>query len=420
MTLWFVLALMTMAAVFAVLWPLGRRAVARRGDSGSHADVGCADVGCADDGNHHDGNDLAVYRDQLREVDRDRATGLIADADAEAARIEISRRLLSAADAAAADDAARPRAASPWRRRIAAVAAFVVVPLVGVGFYLALGSPQLPGAPLAGRAAAPSATQSVAALVSQVEAHIERNPDDGRGWEVLAPVYLRLGRYDDALKARRQALALISETADRQADLGEAAVAAANGIVTGEARRAFERAVALDAAHTKARFYLGLAAEQDGKRDEAEQAWRALIAEAPAGAPWIPTVQEALTRIGAASVDGPALAPEQRPQPGAQANMPAKPDAAAGPSADDVAAAQALTPQQRQEMIAGMVARLADRLKADGADADGWVRLVRAYMVLGERDKARAAAADARQALAGAPDKLRRIDELVKSLGLEG
>jgi cytochrome c-type biogenesis protein CcmH len=301
MTLWFVLALMTMAAVFAVLWPLGRRAASRGG------------------------NDLAVYRDQLREVDRDRSTGLIGDADADAARIEISRRLLSAADAVATDDVAPATGTSPWRRRIAAIAAFVIVPLVGVGFYLVLGSPQLPGAPLAGRAAAPSATQSVAALVSQVEAHIERNPDDGRGWEVLAPVYLRLGRYDDALKARRQALALIGENADRQADFGEAAVAAANGVVTGEAKRAFERAVSLDARHTKARFYLGLAAEQDGRRDEAERVWRALIAEAPAGAPWIATVQEALTRIGVASAAGssspPAVAPEQRPQPGAQANM---------------------------------------------------------------------------------------------------
>jgi len=412
LTLWFVFALMTMAAVFAVLWPLGRRRAARGG------------------------NDLAVYRDQLREIDRDRANGLIGEADAEAARIEISRRLLAAADAAeaeagASDDAVPARTASPWRRRGAAIAAFIVVPLVGVSVYPLLGSPQLPGAPLAGRAGAPAPTQSVAALVSQVEAHIERNPDDGRGWEVLAPVYLRLGRYDDALKARRQALALNGETADRQADLGEAAVAAENGVVTSEARRAFERAVALEAAHTKARFYLGLAAEQDGKREEAARIWRALIAEAPAGAPWVATINEALSRIGAAPAP---VAPEQRPPadaeakinsvPGTAGSSPAGPSAAgpsaAGPSADDVAAAQSLTPQQRQEMIAGMVTRLAERLKADGSDADGWVRLLRAYMVLGERDKARGAAADARQALSGAPDKLRRIDELVKSLGLEG
>jgi cytochrome c-type biogenesis protein CcmH len=400
-----------------VLWPLGRRAAARGG------------------------GDLAVYRDQLKEVDRDRASGLIGEADAEAARIEISRRLLSAADAAQtdnatpADDAAQthkplpyaPRAwrqawQQAWRRRFVAIAAFLVVPLVGLVFYLDLGSPKLPGAPLAGRAAAPSATQSVAALVSQVEAHIERNPEDGRGWEVLAPVYLRLGRYDDALKARRQALALIGETADRQADLGEAAVAAANGIVTGEAKRAFDRAVALDAAHTKARFYLGLAAEQDGKRDEAERAWRRLLAEAPAGAPWVATVQEALTRLGAppgtsvAPAASSSVAPEQRPQPAAEAraDTPGLP----GPSAEDVDAARSLTPQQRQEMIAGMVTRLAERLKADGSDADGWARLMRAYMVLGERDKARMAAADASQALAGEPDKLRRIEELVKSLGL--
>ncbi len=92
----------------------------------------------------------------------------------------------------------------------------------------------------------------------------------------------------------------------------------------------------------------------------------------------------------------------------------------AGPSDDDVAAASDLSPEQRGVMIRGMVERLAERLHRDGSDVEGWLRLVRSYVVLGERDKARAAAAEARRALASAPDKLRRIDELVKGLGLEG
>ncbi len=389
MTLWFVFALMTAAAVFAVLWPLGRR---RRAAA--------------------TGNDVAVYRDQLAEIDRDAASGLILPTDAETARIEISRRLLRAADR---DQEPVPISGSTVRRRIAAIAALVLLPVVAVGLYATLGSPDVPAAPLAGRANAPSASQSVASLVSQVEAHIERNPDDGRGWEVLAPVYLRLGRYDDAVKARARALALNGETAARQADLGEAKVAAANGIVTAEARQAFDRAVALDPQLLKAKFYLGLAAEQDGKRDEAATIWRGMLAGAPADAPWVESVREALARIGAAEV-----APEQKPgtPPAVSSAQPGP--SAPGPSADDMAAAATLTPQQRQEMVSGMVSRLADRLKTDGADVDGWLRLMRAYVVLGERDKAAAATADAKRALAGDADKLRRIDELAKGLGIDG
>lgn len=382
MTLWFVFALMTAAAVFAVLWPLGRR----RGAAAT-------------------GNDVAVYRDQLAEIDRDAASGLILPTDADTARIEISRRLLRAADR---DQEPAPASGSTARRRVAAIAALVLLPVVAVGLYATLGSPELPAAPLAARVNAPSASQSVASLVSQVEAHIERNPDDGRGWEVLAPVYLRLGRYDDAVKARARALALNGETAARQADLGEAKVAAANGIVTAEARQAFDRALVLDPQLLKAEFYLGLAAEQDGKRDEAARIWRAMLAGAPADAPWVDSVREALARIGA-----PDVAPEQKP--GAAVSSPQP-----GPSADDMAAAATLTPQQRQEMVSGMVARLAERLKTEGSDVEGWLRLMRAYTVLGERDKAVAATVDARRALAGDADKLRRVDELAKGLGIDG
>jgi cytochrome c-type biogenesis protein CcmH len=374
MTLWFVLALMTLAAIFAVLWPLGRNAAPRADAAGSS---------------------VAVYRDQLDEIERDRASGRLSDADAESARIEISRRLLAAADESAASERR-----SIWGRRAAALAAMLLLPLVAVGFYAPLGSPQLPAAPLAERAREPVTANNIETLVSQVEAHLERNPTDGRGWEVLAPVYMRLGRFDDAVKARARALEFSGETADRRADLAEAQVAAANGIVTADAKQSFDRAVALDADNMKARFYLGLAAEQDGKRDRAAEIWRAIVAASPPNAPWLGVVNEALTRVGA-NVPPPA------------ANAP-------GPSSDDVAAAATMSPQQRNEMISGMVARLAERLKTDGSDVESWLRLVRAYMVLGERDKARAAVADARRALAADPEKVQRIDAVAKQLDVEG
>ena len=375
MTLWLVFALMTAAAVFAVLWPLSRRGVTPGG------------------------SDIAVYRDQLDEIARDRAAGLIGEAEAEAAKVEVSRRLLAAADAAKAEKDASG-AQSLWRRRATALAGFLLVPLGAGALYLVLGSPQMPGEPLAQRLRAAHQDQSIENLVSQVEAHLERNPNDARGYEVLAPVYLRLGRYSEAVTARRKLLALAGENAERQADLGEALTAAANGIVTVEAKVAFERAVALDPAEFKSTFFIGIAAEQDGDRAKAATIWRGMLDQAPAGAPWAETVREALARVGAAPPPPIASTP--------------------GPSAQDVAAAAGMSEQDRGEMIRGMVAQLANRLKQNSDDVEGWQRLLRAYMVLGERDKAHAAAADAKRALASDPDKLRRIDEMIKSLGLEG
>jgi len=385
MILWLVFALMTAAAIFAVLWPLARRGDIRPG-----------------------GSDVAVYRDQLDELDRDRAAGLIGKAEAEAAKVEISRRLLAAAETAQAERASDD-ASALWRRRAAAAAGLLLLPLGATALYLALGSPTQPGAPLAARLKAIHQDNPIANLVAQAEAHLARNPDDVRGYAALAPVYLRLGRVNDAVNARRNILALAGENAARQADLGEALTAAANGIVTKDAKAAFERALALDPKESKARFYTGVAAQQDGKSDEAARIWRGMIADAPADAPWLESVRHALTSIGRPV--GPSAAPVAGGGPVA---------GAAAPSAADVAAASAMSEQERGEMIRGMVARLAGRLKENGADVDGWQRLMRAYMVLGDRDKAQAAAADARKALAGDPDKLRQIEDMIRSLGLQG
>jgi cytochrome c-type biogenesis protein CcmH len=384
MTLWFLFALMTAAAVLAVLWPL------RGGRTPPAA-----------------GNDLAVYRDQLEEIERDHAAGLIGAPEADAARVEVSRRLLAAADTAEAANKIPP-AGSLLRRRTTALAALVVLPLGAGLLYIALGSPELPGQPLVERIDRSVQNRSIASLVAQVEAHLERNPEDGRGWEVVAPVYMRLGRFDDAVKARRNALRILGANAEREADYGEALVGEANGIVTAEARAAFERAMKHEADHVRARFYVGLAAEQDGNRDQAAKIFRDLLARAPAGASWVPFVRAALARVG-----GKDVAASSTPNA-------AEPKATPGPTKEDVDAASQMSEGERGEMIRGMVARLAERLKNDGSDPDRWLQLVRAYMVLGDRDKARAAAGDARRALTNEPDKLRRLEDGVKQLGLEG
>lgn len=382
MVLWLIFAVMTTAAVFAVVWPLGRKP-----STGG-------------------GSDRLVYQDQLAEIDRDRAAGLIGEPEAESARVEISRRLLAAADAEA-PAATAPASSALWRRRAAALAAIVVVPAVALGCYLRLGSPDVPDQPAFARSNGVPGRQSIESLVSQVEAHLASNPNDGAGWEILAPVYLRMGRADDAVAAWRKAIALNGDSPARESAFGEALVAAANGVVTDEAKQTFQKAVAGDPHDAKAGYYLGLADEQDGNGAAAAGKWRALLAQAPPDAPWAGFVREALARVTAA--------PTAETGPEVSAAAPT-----AGPTANGVSAADAMSEPQRTEMIRGMVQRLADRLHADGNDVEGWLRLVRSYAVLGDRDKAKDAAADAKRALSGHPDEIERIDDLVKNLGLAG
>jgi cytochrome c-type biogenesis protein CcmH len=381
MVFWVALAVMTVAAVFAALWPLRRSSVA----AATQTNV-----------------DSAIYRDQLDEIERDLSAGSIGPREAEAARIEISRRLLAAHEAEAARG--RPdRTGNPTRVRRVAGAVTVIVLTLGAGsLYLALGSPDLAGQPAAERVAeAHGDGNSVAALFARVEAHLAQHPEDGRGWEVIAPVYMRLGRYQDAAKARANALRLLGPTAQRQADLGEALVAVENGTVTPKAKEAFDAAIRLDAANVSARFYQGLAAEQDGSREDAARIWRALLAEAPEDAQWAEVVRQALARV-----ESPQAASAASPTGGVANSTPER-----TPSAP---------PSSQDQMIRGMVERLAARLQQDGSDVDGWIRLVRSYMVLGESDKARATLTDARRALKDQPEKLRRFDDGAKSLGIDG
>jgi len=389
MILWPILTLMTLGAVIAVWWPLARR-----------------------QGSVRSGSDIAVYRDQLDEIDRDQAAGLIGNVEAEAARVEVSRRLIAAAETAKARSTAPASRPAGRYRRATLAAAIVLLPAGAGSVYLLLGSPGL--VPLSMNAATDGQPlpAGVEKTVAEVETYLESNPKNGRGWELLAPVYLRLGRFDDAVRARRNALEIFGPDAARLGDLGEAMVMASSGVVTGEAKGLFERANAADPEDVMAQYYLGLSAKQDGRRDEAEKRWRALVSRAGEGAEWLPLVKNALARIDEKSPPVVVAAP-------APASSTAK-VAPKGPSASEIAAAGQLAPAERTGMIQGMVARLAQKMAENGSDVDGWLRLIKAYSVLGERDKALAAAANARSALAGNSDNLRRIGELAKELGLEG
>jgi cytochrome c-type biogenesis protein CcmH len=369
MLLWIVMAVLTAAASLSVLVPLYRSGRSERPAGEAK---------------------LSIYRDQLNEVDRDRERGLIADSEAEAARTEIARRLLRAGDAATVEESA----ASEASRKVAAVVAVLVLPLAALAFYLLVGSPDLPDRPLAARIEAPLEEQDVGALIARVEAHLAANPEDGRGWELLGPVYARLGRYDDAVRAFSNTLRILGPTAEREADVGEAITRAGGNVVTAEARAAFERARALDATAIRPRFYLAVALDQEGRKDEAIAAWRDVLSGAPADAPWAVVAREALARLGGS------------------------PPATRGPGAEDIEAAEALPAEDRLAMIEGMVASLAARLDADPSDAAGWARLVRSYMVLDRKDEARAALTKAQQAFAGDPEKLSVVEAEARTLGL--
>lgn len=389
MVLWLIFASLTAAALIAVLWPLWR---------GRKSDADRAEY------------DTAIYRDQLDEIDSDLERGLIAEREAEAAKTEISRRLLAAASTDE-DGAEAPGASARSRTAIAALACIVLcIPLASLALYLVYGSPNLPGQPLAARLEAPSDAQNLASLVARVEARLRDHPEDGEGWDVIAPVYLRHRRYDDAADAYGKALRLLGETPGRLSGYAESLVGVNNGIVNEEARRAFAKVLAQDPARLKARYWLATALEQDGRFAEAAKAWREMLSRGDERAPWRRVVEQRL-HVAEARRDG-------REVVAAAPSASAGNEDAPGPSAADVEAARQMTPEQRSAMINQMVEGLAERLKSDGKNLQGWLRLVRAYTVLGRRDAAREALSTARQNLAEDPAALSELKALAGQLGL--
>ncbi|MGI9381724.1 MAG: c-type cytochrome biogenesis protein CcmI, partial [Methyloligellaceae bacterium] len=335
MVLWIIFAALTAAVLTAVLWPVMR---ARSQDAARAA------------------YDSAIYRDQLQEIETDLERGLIGEGEAEAAKTEISRRLLSAADAGGNDGAARA-SRSPI---FALVSVLVCVPLLGLALYLTYGSPALPDQPLAARLKDAPATQKIAALVARVEERLRQHPEDGAGWDVIAPVYLKHRRYQDAAEAYERVIRLLGESTPRLAGYGEALVLQNNGIVPEAARRAFEKVLASDKSLLKPRFWLAMAKEQDGKLAEAATAWREMLTYGSKGAPWRKVVEQRLQVVESKLGTGGAAKPD------AVAKAEEKPER--GPTAEDVKAARQMTPEQRMAMITQMVEGLALRLKEDGND----------------------------------------------------
>ena len=346
---------LTAIAVLAVLWPVFRRP---RPVERSHFE-------------------LEIYRDQLAEIERDRERGLIAPEEARAARLEIERRLLRVADEAEAVPAE-----APGRGRGPVLAAALLVPILGAGFYAALGSPELPDQPLALRQQQSPDMPDVEQMVARLEARLAEKPDDLEGWLMLGRSRAALGNSHGAVEAFRRAQSLAPDDPRSVAGLAEALAAANAGVVTPEARELFQRLAPLGPADPRAGFYLGWAAHQAGGFNAPLGRWRLLLAASPADAPWRPQVIEAIrAAAGELALDADQVLAQIPPAP---------PATTPGPTAEDVASAEAMTPEERMEMIRGMVDKLQARMDADGADVEGWLRLAQSRLVLGEPERARA------------------------------
>lgn len=368
--LWFAIAILALGTLALLILPSLRRKPADS-EPGSRQDF-----------------DIAVYKDQLAEVDRDVERGLISDSEAETVRLEIQRRLLYAADQASATGDGEPMGPGlviPGLSLLAFVGAFAL--------YLHLGSPGMPDFPFAARGnledapAMASSAHSVDDAIAQLEARLKDNPDDVEGWMTLGRSYLSMERYPEAQKAF---LSLYDLTGDihAKAEYAEALILGSDAQVTPEALEIFQEVLNADPFDPKARFYFGVAAAQQGNLEGALQIWTDLLHLSPADAPWISIVRSQINKAADEAGVDPATI-----QPTPSVAKLAKDAglggiAPSGPSQEEIDAAQEMTADEQMEMIRSMVQRLADRLEENPEDYEGWMRLAQAYEVLGEVDKA--------------------------------
>ncbi len=363
--IWSVLFLMTAGALFGVLWPFGR--------------------GAAED--PAKGLASNFYQAQVEAIERDRQAALIDDEDARMAKAQAGRRALADARLVGENTTRVGRL-----RKLTALAVVVLLPTLAFGLYAKIGSPAMPDRPLAARLTAQGANADANIMIARVEAQLKQHPDDVRGFELIAPIYLRLGRVQEAVAAYRRIITLKGESGPLRADYAEALVAEANGVVTPQALASFEKALKLEPDNAKARYYQGLAAAQSGDNSRALALWQALVASAPPDAGWVGMVKARIAQISNK---------QQSPQ---------------GPVADAV---RAMPPAAQLTMIQTMVAKLSNRLQTQGNDPAGWQQLIRSLVVLKENAKAKVALADARKALAENQAGLSQVEALAQNLGLK-
>lgn len=366
--------------------------------------------------------DLRVFKDQLSEIDRDVERGLLSTAQADSARVEIQRRMLGAD---AEIRAAGQRADARGLRRLTAAVTVVVVPLGAILVYGVLGSPGLPDQPFAARQADRMGvdTARLDTLETEAEAlaaQLAETPDDQAGWLRLAARRKALEHYDKALAAYERALRLGPVPTETWSEIGETQVLTSQGQVNSQAQAAFQNALKADRRDPRARYYLGLREVQAGDPIAGLAIWRDLSVDSPPDAPWMGMLRQGMAQV----------AQEQGVMP--MAVVPAHPldlaDGTATVEVDEEAArraeADAARPEgqgfsaDEQAMVQDMVSGLAERLKDNPDDYDGWMRLGRSYMVLGQPEKA--AEAYAAAARARPEDTQARFNRAMVLLEVEG
>lgn len=380
MTFWIAAALLTFAAALCVVLPMA----AVRKEFADPIEY-----------------DKAIYKARLSEIEKDLELGRTSPEAAAAAKAEEGRKLITLSENERTLFASESQ--QIWLRRIAVLAGMVGLPAASLAVYMAFGNPGMSDQRLADRLRENPSNQSIGELVSRAEAHLAQNPDDARGWSVLAPVYSRLGRNEDAVQAWSNVYRLAPETPEIRATLAESMMAVSEGVVTEQARKLFSEELAVNPSSAKARFYLAMALDQEGRYLESVDAWAELIRGGDPDAPWIAAAQNFYR------------------QAAKEADVPANPSLASGdpvpgPSAEQVEAAGEMSRDERAAMIRSMVDGLAQRLADDPADKAGWLRLIRAYTVLGESDEALEAIRQAGNAHAEDKDFAAELEKIRKSI----
>lgn len=401
MLLWMILTVMTVLAAVGIAIPLLRRRDA--------VEVPRDDA-------------VTVLKDQLGEIEAQAATGALAAPEADALKSDLKRRVL--AEARKGEAPARPL--SDRTLIYVALGLAAIVALGGTALYVKMGRPDVPASPAMARQAQGGEGMmagggeghpqgDVSAMIAQLETQMRETPNNPEGWRMLGWSYLQTGRPADAAMAYGKAAALQPDNPEHLSAQGEATVLAAQGSVTPAAEAIFRKALAVDPADPRARYYLAVGKDQRGERDAAMNDWIALIKSAPPDAPWAAEVRDFVEQIAAErKID---LSGRLPPAPTQAAQAPSPPR---GPNAEQMAAAQDMSEGDRQQMVQGMISGLADRLKQNPRDRAGWERLLRARMVMGDSQQAAADYRTARQAFAGSPADQRALRDAAAQLGVPG
>lgn len=337
-------------------------------------------------------NTRAIFADQLVELDRDVARGVVSKSDAEAARIEIKKSILKQAQKGQSGPLVSTRGS-----RIGLWIAILFVPVASVGYYSQFGNPALSRIAVAEQQQAREENARIVALTEQLKTRLETDAEGGPsdGWMLLGQTYMRLGRFNDAAEAFRIVSEREEATSAVFSMLAEALVSQENGIMTPAAEAAINEAAMRDASNPAVTYFRALALQQAGQSAAAHDLVVARLDAADGYYPWMDTLVAQANRIGDGIGREPISLARFAPML-----------AGRGPDAEDVAAAQEMSTEDRAAFIQSMVQGLADRLKDDPDDLDGWLQLGRAYSVLGNEEGAK----DAYQNAAALSAKLPETD----------